>query len=604
MLDHRLQAGYGKRQNDGVARVGFAVGHEAPRLAVAPLQLLRGLAQPKNHALFLQVARERRPDGVRERLLRDVEHQSLGVSREVEVEHHQELGGRHVGFGIEEGVREDVEKQAARFRWKTQRIEIVRCGVVIPTLVRALRIEPEHLERATLVDAYEIAKSQGARAQRQGDDVLGRPTRQPREGLFLPLWSENRIVLQRSQEIELRIDAAQQRLQVVVLAKEGVEAALHLERLPRCQRLRPSARAAAEKLLALDQCDSHATLGENRRCRNAGNSSTHDDDAVIRVHALEAVRMWKHPLHRGCAHCGRRREEAVNDAALPAVHGLDANGHEACGRKARAQLIDAVERHDAVTQVTEDAARPRHDGAEWDDDSEGHELPHDPAAQRSRHRVLVQTDGAAGAQQAPQSLQAQIGVRNVTNTVSHQDGVVRTAGAVCSRVHGVAVHPAGTGKLGLGRRVLQHSCRCVQTRETRGGLRALQRQRGETGATAQIENLGIVCDLQAPGAPFEMFLVARVERRKGVVAAGNAVEFMRYLPLGVEPQGCRWSGHETLLSSEASVERPRNRCRRRTRHLRSGAGRSCRSRRSTRPTPPWGVPANRVSSRRCRPRRE
>ena len=45
---------------------------------------------------------------------RDVEDQPLGVAHEVEVEHHEQLGRRHLAPRVEERVREHIEQHAAR----------------------------------------------------------------------------------------------------------------------------------------------------------------------------------------------------------------------------------------------------------------------------------------------------------------------------------------------------------------------------------------------------------------------------------------------------------------------------------------------------------
>ena len=141
-------------------------------------------------------------------------------------------------------------------------------------------VELQHLERASLVDAQQVPQTERRRAHRQRDDVVGRASRQTRKGLHLAARSEDGIVVERHQEAELRIDATQQCVQVVVLAEEGVEAALHLEALAVGVSFRPRSRAPTEKRLAFDERDTHAALGQHGRCRDAGDSPTDDHDAM------------------------------------------------------------------------------------------------------------------------------------------------------------------------------------------------------------------------------------------------------------------------------------------------------------------------------------
>ena len=61
-----------------------------------------------------------------------------------------------------------------------------------------------------------------------------------------------------------RVDAAQQRPQVVVLAEEGVEAAVHGD-LDAAVLLGPGADPPAQILLAFDDVDADAAFGQARR---------------------------------------------------------------------------------------------------------------------------------------------------------------------------------------------------------------------------------------------------------------------------------------------------------------------------------------------------
>ena len=119
-----------------------------------------------------------------------VEHQALGIPGEVEVEHHQQLGRRHLPFRVEEGVREDVEEESARSRRKVERVEVGPRGHVVAAVVGAPSVERQHLERARLVDLEQIREAEARieglfqRARQDRSMALELKSELDRQGLF------------------------------------------------------------------------------------------------------------------------------------------------------------------------------------------------------------------------------------------------------------------------------------------------------------------------------------------------------------------------------------------------------------------------------------
>src|SRR5688500_3945858 len=77
--------------------------------------------------------------------------------------------------------------------------------------------------------------------------------------------TEERVTAERDEGAERRVDALEKRAEVVVLAEDGVEAALHLVRLAAREMLGPRGDAPAEHGLALEDGDGDAALGEHGR---------------------------------------------------------------------------------------------------------------------------------------------------------------------------------------------------------------------------------------------------------------------------------------------------------------------------------------------------
>ena len=289
--DQLLQRGDREREDDAVRLESAAVDLDAPALAAAHDALGRAAAAHVGAERGQAVA-QRLPERLRHRACRQVEDEPLAVPDEVVVEHHQELAGRHLLLRAEEGVGEDVEQHAARGGREAERVEVRARRDRVPAAVGLLHVEGEHGERRPWLDAEEIARAQGAAAQRQRGDVPGRAARQAGEGL-LPVAAEDRIVLGGCQRGELRVDAAQEAAQVVVLPEEAVEPALHVEAVAAGELIAPRRGATAQVLLALAQRDAHAALGQDGGGRQPRDAAADDDG---RLHAGRLARNeWTTP---------------------------------------------------------------------------------------------------------------------------------------------------------------------------------------------------------------------------------------------------------------------------------------------------------------------
>jgi hypothetical protein len=128
-------------------------------------------------------------------------------------------------------------------------------------------------------DVWQVADLERRGAAHELEHVEGRATREVREGLAATVRPEQRIVVHRCEERELRIHTTKQRAEAVVLPEERVEAALHVERRAVGEAIGPRARAPAEEALGLEQGHVHASLREHRRGGDAREPTAHDDDA-------------------------------------------------------------------------------------------------------------------------------------------------------------------------------------------------------------------------------------------------------------------------------------------------------------------------------------
>ena len=128
------------------------------------------------------------------------------------------------------------------------------------------------------IDASQIAEPKRRAAQRERQRVPRRGAGQPAEAVAAARAVDQRIVVDGHEHPQLRIDAAQQGAQVVVLAEEGVEAAVHRQ-LGAVGLFGPAAHPAAEVVLALDEVHGDAAFGEPGRRGQAGDPAADDDDA-------------------------------------------------------------------------------------------------------------------------------------------------------------------------------------------------------------------------------------------------------------------------------------------------------------------------------------
>ena len=136
---------------------------------------------------------------------------------------------------------------------------------------------------AESVDPHQIPQTEGRSSFGQSDDIPRRFVGEPGEGLHLPARAEDRVVLEGLEEAEPVVDPAEQGLEVVVLAEEGVEAALHLEGLAGREPVGPGPGAAAEKGLAFGENDRNAALGEDHRRRHPGEAAAGDHRRLRRT---------------------------------------------------------------------------------------------------------------------------------------------------------------------------------------------------------------------------------------------------------------------------------------------------------------------------------
>ena len=150
-------------------------------------------------------------------------------------------------------------------------------------------------------------KSKGGAAQRECQRVPRRGAGQTTEAVPPAGAVDERVIVDRYQHGQLRVDAAQQRPQVVVLPEEGVEAPVHPD-LDAAVLLGPAADAPAQILLAFDDVDADSAFGQTRGGGQTGDSGTDNDGARSRrqrVGAGQAPRCRVRPAtpigHRGAS---------------------------------------------------------------------------------------------------------------------------------------------------------------------------------------------------------------------------------------------------------------------------------------------------------------
>ena len=115
------------------------------------------LAEAQRDAEALEVGLHGLPQAGRERAVEDVEDDALGVTDEVEVEHHHQLGGRELLLRVEERVGEDIEEHLARARREAEAVEELARAHMIVLGVGGLGVVGHHGPAEGVVDAQGVA---------------------------------------------------------------------------------------------------------------------------------------------------------------------------------------------------------------------------------------------------------------------------------------------------------------------------------------------------------------------------------------------------------------------------------------------------------------
>ena len=89
---------------------------------------------------------------------------------------------------------------------------------------------------------------------------------------------DQRIIVDRRQRGQVRIRAAQQRSQVVILAKKCVKASIHRRRRTIAQGVGPSPHPSAQVVARLDDIDADAAFAEPGRRGKTGDPGADNDD--------------------------------------------------------------------------------------------------------------------------------------------------------------------------------------------------------------------------------------------------------------------------------------------------------------------------------------
>ena len=208
------------------------------------------------------------------------------------------------------------------------------------------------------VEADQVAQPERGAAQRENQSVPRRSARQSAEGVAPARRVDQRVVLDRAQPSKLRIGAAQQLAQVVVLPEECVEAAVHRE--PLCRR--PAARSSRRpglrgRLLPFHDVDADAALGQAGGRGQSGDARA-DDHGVRTFLQLPGVRQTRGRRVRDAArilvavgvHGASPRTCARYGLAIPATVSLCTPTKPASASRV-AEAGDAVEREHAAPQM-------------------------------------------------------------------------------------------------------------------------------------------------------------------------------------------------------------------------------------------------------------
>ena len=178
--------------------------------------------------------------------------------------------------------------------------------------------------RALMPD--QVAQPEGRAAQGEGQRVERRRLRQAAEGVAPAVRVDQRVVVDRGQHRQVGIDAAQQVSQVVVLAEEGVEAAVHRDR--RCRPAdvsvqpptRPPRYGSRSTTSTVTPRSASPVAAASPAMPAADHHDTRAGPTVPLASGSAGRRGMGHPPWIG--HRRRLREEGVHDVALPARHRL------------------------------------------------------------------------------------------------------------------------------------------------------------------------------------------------------------------------------------------------------------------------------------------
>jgi hypothetical protein len=109
--------------------------------------------QVNGYAKRFQVAGHGNPHGITEGLIEHVEQDALGRTTEVQMEHHQHFGGRHLILRIEERMRKHFEQHPASFFGKLHRIQVRGRTGGIHARIGFVTVVGQHFCRGVTVDA-------------------------------------------------------------------------------------------------------------------------------------------------------------------------------------------------------------------------------------------------------------------------------------------------------------------------------------------------------------------------------------------------------------------------------------------------------------------
>ncbi len=279
------------------------------------------------------------------------------------MKHGDEFAGGEVARVGEEAACEHLERERAHALGESQRVEGVGGAHPVVARIRGGEVDVEQVEGAVGVDARQVAQTERGAAGDERQEVERRPRRDLRERILRTVRVTQRVVRDGPQTFEARVDAAQQRAQVVVLAEERVKPAAHRRSIVRGARRvsargrhvdGPAAHSATEAAFCLDERDAHAALGQPDGGADAGNPTTHDDDVggrgvrhPRRSRATPTVRLM--PFGRRITSGAPRRHPSQ-----PRREGLDRRAHRAFSFRRRPWCS-----HSRIVSVTIEKPNPK-----------------------------------------------------------------------------------------------------------------------------------------------------------------------------------------------------------------------------------------------------